>query len=233
MSFAKSGKVAFVGQLDTHSQIFVADADGQNSQAITHSGGEYISSPSISPDGTKVAFVVAPGGGKEDTATREIYVIGVDGTGQTQITNNKFEDSYPAWSPDGKQLAFASDPTGRKNLQIFVSGADGSNPQQLTFNRHNTSPSWSPDGKRIAFVSTRDRNENIYIMEVANSLNTNILTYDGGASSNRSPNWSADGVYIVFSSNCNCVGNVYQLYVTTPSGNLPRKSQGRTIRLTV
>ena len=123
------------------------------------------------------------------------------------------------------QASGTADPTGKKNLQIFTSDLTGKNLQQLTTSTgNNYSPVWSPDGKSIAFVSTRDRFENIYILDVANSLNTRILTYDGGESSNRNPSWSTDGAFIVFASNRD--GNVYQLYLMTPNAKFIQKIAG-------
>ncbi len=227
LAFSKAGKSVYVGIVNNKPQIFVADFKGQNGAAVTKfDKGEFVSEPTISPDGTTIAFVVADPGSKEDPATREIDIINVDGSGLKQLTSNDVEDRDPAWSPDGKQLAFASDPTGKKNLQIFNTDLSGQKPKQLTTSTgNNYSPCWSPDGKSIAFVSTRDRFENIYILEVANSLNARILTYDGGESSNRSPSWSSDGVFIVFASNRN--GNVYHLYLMTPNAKFIQKIAGQ------
>jgi len=227
LSISKSGKIAYVGIVTNHSQIFVADLTGQNPTAVTKfTDGEYVSSPCINVDGTKIAFVKAAPGEKEDPATREIEVINIDGSNLQQITSNGIEDRDPAWSPDGKQLAFASDYTGKKNMQIYISDASGQKPQQITSSTgNNYSPTWSPDGKSIAFVSTRDRYENIYIVEIANTLNTRILTYDGGESNSRSPDWSSDGVFITFASNRGGTG--YHVYLMTPNAKFTQKIAGQ------
>ena len=63
----------------------------------------------------------------------------------------------PAWSPDGRKLAFVSGRDG--NAEIYVMNADGSEQENLTRQPANDShPSWSPDGRKIAFVSRRDGN---------------------------------------------------------------------------
>src|SRR6266540_4157053 len=89
------------------------------------------------------------------TSTRdgnvEIYVMDADGSKQTRLTNNTFLDRTPAWSPDGGQIAFASNRT-TGNFDIFVMNADGSaqtnisNGVQADFQ----DPDWSPDGTKIA-----------------------------------------------------------------------------------
>ena len=67
--------------------------------------------------------------------------MNVDGTGRTRLTKNGFEDSYPAWSPDSKQLAFQSNRDG--NFEIYTMNADGSGVTRLTRTpTDETGPSW-------------------------------------------------------------------------------------------
>ena len=104
----------------------------------------------------------------------EIYVMNTDGSGQRNLTQNRAADAYPAWSPDGKGIAFATardDRTGRCtdpsacNLEIYVMNPDGAKQRRLTRDPAADSfPAWSPDGRKIAFASRRDRNFEIYVM---------------------------------------------------------------------
>ena len=88
---------------------------------------------------------------------QDIYVMDADGKNVKQLTQDKFYDAQPAWSPDGKQIAFESDRDGFF-FEIYVMSADGKQPINLT--QHpvvdHGGPAWSPDGKRIAFSSFRD-----------------------------------------------------------------------------
>src|SRR5262249_55115565 len=81
---------------------------------------------------------------------QEIYVMDADGKNPSNLTQNEVFDADPAWSPDGKQIAFASSRKGV--IHLFVMGPDGSGQQELLdmdlFGW--VYPAWSPDGKRIA-----------------------------------------------------------------------------------
>ena len=85
----------------------------------------------------KIAF------GSSRTGTEQIFVMNADGTGQTRLSNNAFNDGVPSWSPDGTKIAFHSLRTG--NVQIFVMNADGTGQTNLSNNAFfNASPNWGP-----------------------------------------------------------------------------------------
>jgi TolB protein len=72
------------------------------------------------------------------------------------------------WSPDGRQIAFASERDG--GWEVYVMDADGSNQRQLTKdNVFSFLPAWSPDGTRIAFISARGTTWGVYIMDADGS----------------------------------------------------------------
>jgi len=119
-----------------------------------------------------------------DDSRGEIYLINADGSGLTRLTNSPGWDDQPAWSPDGRQLAFVSDRDG--DPEIFVMNADGSDLRQLTSNTfREIYPAWSPDGTWIAFQSDRDTpfgGFEIYLMNASGSEPrrlTNVPSYDG------------------------------------------------------
>lgn len=68
--------------------------------------------------------------------------MNVDGSQQTRLTNNPAEEYYPAWSPNGQRIAFASDRDG--NFEIYVMKANGSSPTRLTNNpAYDADPDWA------------------------------------------------------------------------------------------
>jgi Tol biopolymer transport system component len=101
------------------------------------------------------------------------------------------------FSPDGKQIVFASDRDG--HLEIWVSASDGSSPSQLTTLKSPRcgSPRWSPDGRQITFDSLASGNNDIWIVRSDGGLPKHLTTEP---SNDARPAWSGDGRWIYFRS---------------------------------
>ena len=101
-------------------------------------------------DSGKIVFVRRPNASSQEI---DIWMMDADGSHQTKLTNSPGEDSYPAWSPDGAQIAFTSVRDGHNAREIYVMNADGSNQRNLTNNpaADDAFPAWSPNGRQIAF----------------------------------------------------------------------------------
>jgi dipeptidyl aminopeptidase/acylaminoacyl peptidase len=111
-----------------------------------------VSEPTPSPDGTRVAFVVAEIDEKENLYQSDVWIAGVGGD-PYRVTRHPKNDKAPAWSPDGKNLAFLSE--REEKAQIFLVDARGGEPWKLTDAKAGVAAfCWSPDAKAIAYVAT-------------------------------------------------------------------------------
>ena len=137
-------QIAYTFSGDVH----VVNADGSADHAITHgSGGMDYYYPVWSVDGTIAMWGAGPGdrpdGGPADA---EIYTVPATGGDVTRLTRNDVSNIEPAWSPDGKQIAYWN------GGDLFVMRADGSHQHQVVSEGGSWAPSWSPDGKQIAYI---------------------------------------------------------------------------------
>jgi dipeptidyl aminopeptidase/acylaminoacyl peptidase len=170
-------------------EIELMNADGSSVTALHVFGSD----PMISPDGTKIVYCSL-----RESIYSQIYVMNVDGTGAKRMTNvNSGDACGPAWSRDGKRIAFYAfaQTSPSRNPVIWVMDADGSNQKRLT--EHGMDPTWSPDGRQIAFASRRDGIFQIYVM---NSDGSNVSRLTKHNSEDSNPSWAPDGGAIAYIS---------------------------------
>jgi Tol biopolymer transport system component len=145
------GTVAFVSGAQW-SAIFLASSDESRPRQLTQqrSRHHWVNGVAWSPDGSKIAY---SGGsrGWDDNAYDHLWVIRAGGGLARRLTRNREDDWSPAWSPNGRKLAF--DRQGDGYNWIYVVNADGTGLRKLTAN-FNYHPTWSPDG-RITYVNGR------------------------------------------------------------------------------
>jgi Tol biopolymer transport system component/serine/threonine protein kinase len=144
-------------------------------------------SPSISPDGERIAFV------SKRTGNEEIWVCDRNGGRPAQLTSFKGPGTgTPRWSPDGHWIAFDSLAAGNPN--IYVMSANGGASRRLTTGPSgNFMPSWTPDGNWIYFKSDRSGSDQIWKIPAAGGAPTQVTR--GGASEGFA---SPDGKLVYF-----------------------------------
>jgi dipeptidyl aminopeptidase/acylaminoacyl peptidase len=119
----------------------------------------FVSEAQISPDGSRVAYVVKTIAAESHEYRSAIWVAPTDGGEPRQFTGGQHQDHTPRWSPDGQSLAFVSDrpgegKRGKKRSQLWLMPANGGEARQLTTMAHGAGePVWSPDSQYIAFTA--------------------------------------------------------------------------------
>jgi Tol biopolymer transport system component len=155
----------------------------------------------------KIVFV---GTEADDPIQCAVYVMDADGSNLMQLTDFSLGAQDPAWSPDGKRIAFNSITDGG----IYTMNADGTNLTRIVYKTvydaytdtwvmaGNAHPSWSPDGSMISYESYGDEdsgttvaNANVYVV---NSDGTGMRRLTDDLSYEGQPSWSPDGSRIAF-----------------------------------
>ena len=126
---------------------------------------------------------------------RGIYLMNADGTSPFRLTPDPSQNLFPAWSPDGQEIAFESDRSG--SWEIFRMAIDDRRSIVLTETDPGRQATWSPDGQKIAFESERDGNWEIYVVDADGSNLANLTRHPA---EDRFPAWSPDGQKIAFDS---------------------------------
>jgi len=187
-------------------KVYRIDQDGAATTLVSSSDREAMS-PAWAPDGTHFSYMeFAAGHG-------ELFVQDVrTGKRVPVYTTGSALDFTPAFSPDGKILAFSR--AIEEGTDIYtVNIKDNCCLQRLTVGRFsdNLSPTYSPDGQRIAFVSTRPGLPQIYVMAADGTDQQLFAPFDYGVTgSSNAPEWSPDGQSVAFHRD---VGGTLQVFV--------------------
>lgn len=159
---------------------------------------------------TKLAYVVV----QREEGRPQRYTLEIcdqDGYNPRPLLDSPEPIMSPAWSPDGKQIAYVSFEERRAGIYI-ENVATGSRRLVSVFPGINGAPAWSPDGSKLAVVLSKGGSPNIYMMDIKSNVLTQ-LTNDFYI--NTEPSWAPDGKSILFTSNRGGGPQIYQLNLAT------------------
>ncbi|MGN0858803.1 MAG: Tol-Pal system beta propeller repeat protein TolB [Stenotrophomonas sp.] len=157
---------------------------------------------------TRIAYVTATGSG--DSMRYALMVADSDGYNPQNIVRSAEPLLSPAWSPDGRKLAYVSFERG--NSAIYIQDiATGAREPLTTFRGVNASPSFSPDGSKLAMSLSRSGNPEIYVMDLASKGLTQLTNH---FSIDTEPRFSADGSTVYFTSDRSGRPQIYQVPVS-------------------
>jgi TolB protein len=205
---ARGGKIVFTSYQSRFPQIWMMNADGSGAREI-RTGVELNASPTLSPDGTQIAFAGSAKG------NADIYVVNTAGGNLRRLTMTHALEAAPDWSPTGRQILYTSDQSGTP--QLWVMDSEGTDARRLTYaGNWNDEGAWSPDGSKVAFACRNEGDFNICVMDLATG-NTVQLTSEG---SNSHPGWSPNGEKIVYQTRR---GGSTQIYTMDADGQNKRQ----------
>jgi len=187
-------KIVYCSSRETlYSEIYVISSDGSADHRLTNISTGDSCGPVWSHDGKQIAFYAFAL--SQPSRNPQIWVMSPDGSNQKKLADHGID---PSWSPDDKQIVFASKRDGI--FQIYAMNVDGGNVRRLTkHNSEDSNPVWAPDGAAIAYISaTGDDRRGLYLMNADGS------DQHGLAHSKHQdfcfPTWSLDGKTLAFTA---------------------------------
>lgn len=161
---------------------------------------------------TRIAYVVVKRGSGQKTQYA-LEVADADGGNPQALLQSTQPIMSPAWSPNGKKIAYVS--FERKRSQIYVVNVETGQRQLVSsFSGINGAPAWSPDGKQMAVVLSKSGKPKLYLVTLATGA-MKQLTH--GLSIDTEPSFSPDGKYILFTSGRGGSPQIYRLTLATGS----------------
>lgn len=190
-SFSSNGLIGAYVRNDgnLHVRLIIENrATGMTAELDPGGGFAGIQYATVAPSGSHVVYSFPERGGSQ-----QLFQVKADGTEKQPLTAGEGFDSCPAFSPDGRSLAFSSSRDG--NFDIFVMSLDGRELRRITDHPGlDTHPAWSPDGRQLAYTSLVDGNYDVYLVTLDGSPPRRFTTHPDR---DDYPQWHPDGRQII------------------------------------
>jgi Tol biopolymer transport system component len=168
---ADASRIAFIRGRD----VWVMNADGTGVTQVTRTQA-IEESPDWGPDGTLVYA-----SNRSGSFTLWLQKPGSPARRLTRVSEQWQEDRSPQWSPDGRSIAFSSNRPGFFNPELYLVAPNGGNLRRLTHTAGSDDvlgddgmPAWRPDGSGLVFVSNRDKNLELYSLDLRSGRSTRL-----------------------------------------------------------
>jgi len=164
---------------------------------------------------TRIAYITATGTPPKN-ASYALMVADSDGYNPQVVVRSREALLSPAWSQDGKRLAYVSFESG--NSAIYVQDLGTGSRQVVSSSRGiNSAPAWAPDGNRLAVSLSKGGNPDIYILDLASRQTTQVTRH---FAIDTEPRWAPDGQTLYFTSDRSGKPQIYQV---SPGGGEPTR----------
>jgi Tol biopolymer transport system component len=200
----------YAGRASGNWDIYLQRVGGQNATNLTADSTVDDTQPAFSPDGNFIAF-------RSERENGSLMVMGATGESPRHLTNFGYN---PSWSPDGKQLTFATESVSDSpydrigSSTLWVANVVSGKTTELAAAK-GVEPSWSPHGDRIAYWASNNSQIDIWTIR-PDGKDPQPVTNDSAL--DWSPQWSPDGRYLYFSSDRGGSLNLYRLPIDERSG---------------
>ncbi|NNE09659.1 MAG: hypothetical protein HKN20_13950 [Gemmatimonadetes bacterium] len=145
-------------------ELYVMNVDGSDARRLTNNGA-YEEMPAWSPDGARIAFCreLKDPSDSSHAGNGEVFLMDADGSNERRLIDREGFDSGPAWSPDGKRIAFHS--THSEGADVLIMDADGNGLETITEGGGGDYyPAWSPDGTWMIYCTGQGKQYNLWRM---------------------------------------------------------------------